>query len=57
METASEREKLMFQVRAQVPHDVLDENLLRVKTGLPGVAYLLADSKATWPDHLAVKLP
>jgi HlyD family secretion protein len=57
VETASEREKLMFQVRAQVPHDVLDENLLRVKTGLPGVAYLLADSKATWPDHLAVKLP
>jgi len=57
VETASEREKLMFQVRAQVPRDVLDENLLRVKTGLPGVAYLLADSKATWPDHLAVKLP
>jgi HlyD family secretion protein len=57
VETASEREKLMFQVRAQVLRDVLDENLLRVKTGLPGVAYLLTDSKATWPDHLAVKLP
>ena len=57
VETASEREKLMFRVRAQVPPDVLDENLLRVKTGLPGVAYLLADSKAEWPDHLTVKLP
>lgn len=57
VETASEREKLMFRVRAQVPPDVLDENLLRVKTGLPGVAYMLADSEAEWPDHLAVKLP
>ncbi len=57
VETASEREKLMFRVRAQVPPDVLNENLLRVKTGLPGVAYLLADSEASWPDHLAVTLP
>lgn len=57
VETASEREKLMFRVRAQVPPDVLDENLLRVKTGLPGVAYMLADSEAEWPGHLAVKLP
>ena len=57
VETASEREKLMFRVRAQIPPDVLDENLLRVKTGLPGVAYLLADSKTEWPEHLAVKLP
>lgn len=57
VETASEREKLMFRIRAQVPPDVLDENLLRVKTGLPGVAYLLADSKAAWPERLAVRLP
>lgn len=57
VETASEREKLMFRVRAQVAPDVLDENILRVKTGLPGVAYLLAGSDAKWPEHLAVKVP
>src|SRR5690606_19639869 len=57
VETASEREKLMFRVRAQVPPDVLDANLLRVKTGLPGVAYLRLDSDGRWPDHLAVRLP
>ncbi|MFA5631284.1 MAG: HlyD family efflux transporter periplasmic adaptor subunit [Porticoccaceae bacterium] len=57
VETASEREKLMFRIRAQVPPDVLDANLLRVKTGLPGVAYLLAHADAQWPEHLALRLP
>jgi len=57
VETASEREKLMFRVRAQAPPDVLDANLLQVKTGLPGTAYLLAEKDARWPEHLAVRLP
>lgn len=57
VETASEREKLMFRVRAQVAPDVLDENILRVKTGLPGVAYLLAEADQAWPASLAVKVP
>jgi hypothetical protein len=28
-----------------------------VKTGLPGMAYVKLDSKAQWPDNLAVRLP
>lgn len=57
VETASEREKLMFRVRAQIPPDLLRKYILRVKTGLPGVAYVRLDPAAPWPDHLQVQLP
>jgi HlyD family secretion protein len=57
VETASEREKMMFRVRAQIPQALLRKYILRVKTGLPGVAYVLNDPNAAWPDHLQVKLP
>ncbi|MCL4409764.1 MAG: HlyD family efflux transporter periplasmic adaptor subunit [Gammaproteobacteria bacterium] len=57
VETASEREKLMFRVRAQIPKDLLDANILRVKTGLPGMAFILEDSQGEWPEHLAVRIP
>jgi HlyD family secretion protein len=57
VETADEREKLMFRVRAQIPPDLLRKYILRVKTGLPGVAYVRLDPAAPWPAHLQVKLP
>ncbi len=57
VETASEREKLMFRVRAQIPPELLKKYILQVKTGLPGVAYVLSDPDAAWPDRLQVKLP
>ncbi|MDO8827702.1 HlyD family secretion protein [Methylophaga sp.] len=57
VETASEREKLMFRVRAQIPKDLLDANILRVKTGLPGMAFILEDVQGDWPEHLAVRIP
>jgi HlyD family secretion protein len=57
VETASEREKLMFRVKAQVPAEVLQRHAERVKTGLPGVAYVRIDPAAPWPDRLQVKMP
>lgn len=57
VETASEREKLMFRVRAQIPPDLLRKYILKVKTGLPGVAYVRNDPNSAWPDRLQVKLP
>lgn len=57
VETASEREKLMFRVRARIPPELLKKYILRVKTGLPGVAYVLSDSTAAWPAWLQVNLP
>ena len=55
VETASERQKLMFRVRAQVDPSLLQRHLAQVKTGLPGVAWLKLDPKAPWPAHLTVK--
>ena len=57
VETASEREKLMFRVRAQLPPDLLKKHILQVKTGLPGVAYVRSAPDADWPERLQVKLP
>lgn len=57
VETASEREKLMFRVKAQIPTALLKKHITQVKTGLPGVAYLLLDPSRPWPEHLRVKLP
>ncbi len=57
VETASEREKLMFRVRARIPEELLKKHITRVKTGLPGVAYVLIDPGRPWPERLQVKLP
>ena len=57
VETASERQKLMFRVKAQFGHDLLQKNLKLVKTGLPGVAWLKLDAKTDWPANLAIKVP
>lgn len=57
VETASEREKLMFRVRAQIPADLLKKHITQVKTGLPGVAWVRLDATKPWPAHLQVKLP
>jgi HlyD family secretion protein len=57
VETASERQKLMFRVKAQISHELLQKNLKLVKTGLPGVAWLKLDPQAKWPANLEINLP
>jgi HlyD family secretion protein len=57
VETASEREKLMFRIRAQIPVDLLRKHITQVKTGLPGIAWVRLDANVPWPSHLQVKLP
>ncbi|MBN3789976.1 HlyD family efflux transporter periplasmic adaptor subunit [Burkholderia sp. Ac-20353] len=57
VETANERQKLMFRVKARIDRDLLQRHLRLVKTGLPGVAWLKVDPHASWPDALAVKVP
>lgn len=56
VETASEREKLMFRIRARIDPQLLKEHLEQVKTGLPGMAYLKLDPQAEWPDSLQVNV-
>ena len=57
VETASERQKLMFRVRAQLDRALLEKHRQLVKTGLPGEAWLKIDASAKWPTNLVVKLP
>ena len=57
VETADEREKLMFRVKLQAPKDMLLKLENRVLSGVRGVAYVRTDPAAQWPDTLAVKLP
>ena len=52
VETVSEREKLMFRVRARIPRELLTKYMEKVKTGLPGVAYVRLDDETPWPDRL-----
>jgi HlyD family secretion protein len=53
VETAEERQKLMFRVKAHIPEELLRKYIEQVKTGLPGVAYVRLDPKAEWPPRLS----
>jgi HlyD family secretion protein len=57
VETQSEREKLMFRVKVQLPPDVLEKYVAWVKTGVPGVAYIRLSPNVKWPENLTVTLP
>jgi len=57
VETATERQKLMFRVKAQIDPQLLRKYWTRVKAGMPGIAYVRVDPAARWPDTLAVRLP
>jgi HlyD family secretion protein len=57
VETAEERQKLMFRLKAQIPPSLLRKHIEDVKTGLPGMAYVKIDPNAEWPVDLEVRLP
>jgi HlyD family secretion protein len=52
VETRNERDKLMFRVRVRIDPNWLRGREDAVSSGLPGVAYVLADPAAKWPDWL-----
>ena len=52
VETASEREKLMFRVKAQLPEALLHQRQASIKSGLPGTAWVRLDESQPWPAHL-----
>jgi HlyD family secretion protein len=57
VETRAERDKLMFRVKVRIDPELLARHAERVKTGLPGMAYVRLDPHAEWPEHLHIKLP
>lgn len=52
IETQSEREKLMFRIKISIDRALLTKYADRVKTGLPGVAYIRMDPDTPWPESL-----
>lgn len=52
VETRTEREKLMFRVKAQLDPELLLKNIDWIKTGVPAVAYVQLDPSAAWPVWL-----
>jgi HlyD family secretion protein len=57
VETAEERQKLTFRVKAHIDPELLNKYIRDVKTGLPGMAYVQLDPQAQWPARLEVRLP
>ena len=57
VETQSERQKLMFRIKAQIDPQLLQKHLRQVKTGLPGVAWVKLDAQTPWPANLDTALP
>jgi len=57
VETAEERQKLMFRIKAKIAPDLLRKYIHQVKTGLPGTAYVRLNPGAKWPAQLETELP
>jgi HlyD family secretion protein len=57
VETANEREKLMYRVKLTIEPRLLDTYRDYVKAGLTGNAYVKITSDASWPERLAPRLP
>ncbi len=52
VETQNERQKLMYRVKAKIPHELLDRYQKYIKTGVTGEAYIQADPDKKWPAFL-----
>jgi len=52
VETKSEREKLMFRVKIQLPKAAVAKFADHIKTGVRGVGYVQIDKSTPWPDWL-----
>lgn len=57
VETAEERDKLMFRVKLTIAPDLLQQYQQQAKAGVRGVGYVQVDPNIAWPDDLAVNLP
>ncbi|WP_397570734.1 HlyD family secretion protein [Schlesneria sp. T3-172] len=57
VETKSERDKLMFRVKIQVPHEKVLPYIDRIKTGVRGVGYVKLDDDVEWPPSLQKPFP
>lgn len=56
VETRSEREKLMFRVKIQVPKELVGNYIESIKTGVRGMGYVKVVESAAWPPWLQSNL-
>ncbi len=52
VETQTERDKLMFRIRARIDPVHLHAHAEAVRSGLPGVTYVRFEPKTDWPERL-----
>jgi HlyD family secretion protein len=52
VETRSERERLMFRVRVRIDPALARTRATQIRSGLPGLAYVLLDPQRAWPAAL-----
>ena len=57
VETANEREKLMYRIKLHIDPQVLETYRGYVKAGMTGNAYVKVQAAAAWPPNLAPRLP
>ena len=57
VETASEREKLMYRIKLHIAPEILETYSGYVKAGMTGNAYVKIQAGAAWPPNLAPRLP
>jgi HlyD family secretion protein len=57
VETANEREKLMYRIKLHIDPQILETYRGYVKAGMTGNAYVKARIGATWPVNLTPRLP
>ncbi|MFT5712084.1 MAG: HlyD family secretion protein, partial [Glaciecola sp.] len=57
VETHNQRDKLMFRVKVKIDSLLLKNHINQVKTGVPGLAYVLLAPEKEWPEQLQVRVP
>ena len=57
VETRTEREKLMFRVKIQLPKETAAQYVDQIKTGVRGVGYVKTKDDAAWPKRLQNLVP
>jgi HlyD family secretion protein len=56
VETKDERDKLMFRIRVKIDPELLRSRGEKVRSGLPGVGYVLTDAAVAWPPRLQASI-
>jgi HlyD family secretion protein len=55
VETQTERDRLMFRIRARIDPELIRAHADAVRSGLPGITYVRLDPQAAWPAWLVAK--